>query len=113
MNPTLTELRKSDSASWELMGLAARGVPVPRRELRKAIRRARPLMETVLEAGDPNDPAELGVARFRCTVIFGALGRLWWMEAHEVEELWTSGLLESALADEFDPLGRLGILPPA
>ncbi len=113
VNPTVTELRKSDSASWELMELAARGVPVPRRELRKAIRRGRPLVDAVLEAGDPDDPAELGVARFRCTVIFGALGRLWGMEAHEVEELWTSGLLESALVDEFDPFGRLGVPPPA
>lgn len=53
------------------------------------------------------------MARFRCTVIFGALGWLWGMDAHEVEELWTSGLLESALADEFDPLSRRGALPPA
>jgi hypothetical protein len=113
VNPTLTELGKSDSASWELLELAARGVPVPRRELRKAIRRARPLVDAVLGTGDPDDPAELGVARFRCTVIFGALGRLWGMEAHDVEELWTSGLLESVLADEFDPFGRMGVPPPA
>ena len=105
--------RGPSQASWELLELAARGVPVPRRELRKAIRRARLLVDAVLGAGDPDDPAELGVARFRCTVIFGALARLWGMEAHEVEELWTSGLLESALADEFDPFGRLGLPPPA
>ena len=93
--------------------MAAQGVPIPRREVRKAIRRARPLVDQVLAAGDPDDPAGVGVARFRCTVIFGALGWLWGMDAHEVEELWTSGLLESALADEFDPLSRRGVLPPA
>jgi hypothetical protein len=110
---TSIEPRRSDSTSWELMEMAARGVPVPRRELRKAIRRARPQVDAVLCAGDADDPGELGVARFRCTVIFGALGRLWGLGAHEVEELWTSGLLDSALADEFDPLGRLGIPPLA
>jgi hypothetical protein len=110
---TLTNLRNSDSSSWELMELAARGAPIPRRELRKAIRRARPLVDEALGAGDPDDPGDLGVARFRCTVIFGALARLWGMEEHEVEELWTSGLLDCAMADEFDPLGRLGVPPPA
>ena len=95
------------------MELAARGAPIPRRELRKAIRRARPLVDEVLGAGDADDPGDLGVARFRCTVIFSALARLWGMEEHEVEELWTSGLLDCAMADEFDPLGRLGFLPPA
>jgi hypothetical protein len=105
--------QKGSRASWELMEMAARGAPIPRRELRKAIRRARPLVDQVLGAGDPDDPGDLGVARFRRTVIFGALARLWGMEEHEVEELWTSGLLDCAMADEFDPLGRLGVPPPA
>jgi hypothetical protein len=102
----------SSSASWELMQMAARGIPIPRRELRLAIRRSRSLMDSVLEAGDPADADQMGVARFRCTVIFGALGRLWGMEPHEVEELWTSGLLDCALSDEFAPRGGLGLASP-
>ena len=89
--------------------MAARGAPVPRRELRRAVRRCRSLMDDVLQAGASADPREVAMARFRCTVIFGALGRLWGMEPHEVEELWTSGLLDCALSDEFSPRSGLGI----
>jgi hypothetical protein len=88
--------------------MAARGAPIPRRELRRAIRRCRSLMDSVLDAGHAETAGDLAVARFRCTVIFGALGRLWGMEPHEVEELWTSGLLECALSDEFSPRSGLG-----
>jgi hypothetical protein len=95
------------SAAWDLMTMASQGLPVSRGDLRKAIRRARPMFERVLEGGDPEDPAEMGVAAFRVTVVFGALARLWSMEPHEVEELWTSGLLDTALRDEFNARGRL------
>jgi hypothetical protein len=93
------------------MSLAAHGVPVHRGDLRKAIRRAWPMLQESLNGGSPDDPAELGVAW--CTVVFGALAALWGVEPHEVEELWTSGLLDCALGDEFDPRGRLGLGGPA
>ena len=95
------------------MSLAAHGVPVPRGGLRKAIRRAWPMLQESLNGGRVDDPAELGVAGFRCAVVFGALAMLWSVEPHEVEELWTSGLLDSALRDEFDPRGRVGLGDPA
>jgi hypothetical protein len=95
------------SAAWELMSMAAQGLPVSRGDLRKAIRRARPMFDRVLDGGDLDDPDEMGVAAFRVTVIFGALGHLWSMEPHEVEELWTSGLLDTALRDEFKPRAQL------
>jgi hypothetical protein len=110
MTVNLSRSRTPDrSASWELMEMAARGLPIPRRELRRAIRRCRPLMDSVLNGGDAGDPSELGVAAFRVTVIFAALGRLWGIEPHEVEELWTSGLLDCALNDEFNPRSGLGV----
>jgi hypothetical protein len=91
------------------MSLAAHGVQVPRGDLRKAIRRAWPMLQESLNGGSVDDPAELGVAGFRCTVVFGALATLWSVEPHEVEELWTSGLLDFALRDEFDPRGHVGL----
>lgn len=89
--------------------MAARGAPIPRRELRRAIRRCRSVMDSVLHAGAAESAGDVAVARFRCTVIFGALGRLWGMEPHEVEELWTAGLLDCALNDEFSPRSGLGV----
>jgi hypothetical protein len=95
------------SAAWDLMTMAAQRLPVSRGDLRKAIRRARPMFERVLDGGDLEDSGELGVAAFRVTVVFGALAALWSMEPHEVEELWTAGLLDTALRDEFNARGRL------
>jgi hypothetical protein len=95
------------------MSLAAHGAPIPRGDLRKAIRRAWPMLQEALNGGSLDDLAELGVAGFRCTVVFGALAALWGVEPPEVEELWTSGLLDCALRDEFDPRGRVGLGEPA
>jgi hypothetical protein len=99
------------TAAWDLMTLASHGVPVPRGDLRKAIRRAWPLLEEALNDGDPDDPTEMGVAGFRCTVVFGALARLWSVEPHEVQELWTAGLLDCALQDEFRVRRRTQVEP--
>jgi hypothetical protein len=94
------------------MALAAEGVPVPRGDLRKAIRRAWPVLQGALNGSNLEDPAALDGDELRCAVAFGALARLWGVQPDEVEELWASGLLDSVLEDEFDPRSRLGLLGP-
>ena len=111
-NPPARSRKVDAAAAWDLMSRAAQGGPVARGDLRTAIRRAWPAFGSALIEGDPTDSSEPEVARSRCTVIFGALASLWHMEPHDVEELWTGGLLDSVLRDEFRSSGRLDPTAP-